>query len=59
MTFALLRAGFPNSAVAIALAIVPIVALMLAPARQSPHARADVIAAAGQPIASGNRAVAD
>jgi hypothetical protein len=31
MTFALLRAGFPNSAVAIALAVVPLVALALSP----------------------------
>ena len=68
MTFALLRAGLPNSIVAaalalvpivaIALAIVPIVALALAVTQQSPQARADVIAAAqDQPIASGNQAV--
>ena len=29
MTFTLLRAGFPNSAVAIALAVVPLIALAL------------------------------
>ena len=58
MTFALLRAGLPNSVVAIALAIVPIVAIALSPAPRSPHAPADVIAAAqSQALASGDQAV--
>jgi hypothetical protein len=47
MTFILLRAGLPNSIVAIALAALPIVALALSPAQRAPHASvqsADVVA---------------
>jgi len=59
MTFALLRAGLPNSIVAVALAIVPIVAIALSPAQRS-HAPTDVIAAAqSQAIASSDQAVSD
>jgi hypothetical protein len=63
MTFALLRAGLPNSIVAIALAVLPIVALALSPAQRAPHApvlSVDVIVAAGAgPAASGDQAVPD
>jgi hypothetical protein len=63
MTFALLRAGFPNSAVAIALAVVPFVALALTPAQRLPHAPVQgvqmIMAAAGDTIMSGDQAVAD
>jgi hypothetical protein len=63
MTFALLRAGFPNSAVAIALAIVPLVALALAPARRAPHAPVQgmqmIVVAGLQPSANGDQAVLD
>jgi hypothetical protein len=48
MTFALLRAGLPNSIVAAALALVPIVAIALAPMQRAPHSAvhaADVIVA--------------
>ena len=38
MTFALLRAGLPNSVVAAALALVPIVAIALAPTPRASHA---------------------
>jgi hypothetical protein len=58
MTFALLRAGLPNSIVAAALAIVPIVAIALAPAQRGPHAPAHgaaVIAA----HASADQAISD
>jgi hypothetical protein len=50
MTFTLLRAGLPNSIVAIALAALPIVALALSPAQRAPHApvqSADVMVVAG------------
>ena len=40
MTFALLRAGLPNSAVAIALALLPFVALALTPSQRAPQAPA-------------------
>jgi hypothetical protein len=57
MTFALLRAGLPNSAVAIALAIVPLVALALAPAARTPRAHAvQMIAVA---VVNGDQAVSD
>ncbi len=59
MTFTLLRAGRPNSAVAIVLAVLPIVALALSPAQRAPHApsqSAPMIAAAGQPVANGGQA---
>jgi hypothetical protein len=63
MTFALLRAGFPNSTVAIALAVVPFVALALTPAQRLPHAPVQgvqmIMAAAGDTIVSGDQAVAD
>ncbi len=61
MTFALLRAGLPNSIVAVALAALPIVALALSPAQRAPHApiqNAEMIAvAASHPGASGDQAV--
>jgi len=51
MTFALLRAGLPNSMVAVALAVMPIVAMTLAPPERAPHASV----AGGQMImAAGN-----
>jgi hypothetical protein len=61
MTFALLRAGLPNSMVAAALAFVPIVAMALAPVqRAAPVQGVDVIAATGsQSAASGDQAVSD
>jgi hypothetical protein len=63
MTFALLRAGFPNSAVAIALAVMPLVALVLSPAQRLPHAPVQgvqmVMVAGGDTIVSGNQAVPD
>jgi hypothetical protein len=55
MTFALLRAGLPNSIVAIALAALPIVALALSPAQRAPHAPAqsvEVIVVAGNELAT-------
>ena len=63
MTFALIRAGLPNSIVVLALAALPIVALALPPAPHrtlTPIQSADVTAlAAGQPAARGDRAVPD
>jgi hypothetical protein len=59
MTFTLLRAGFPNSAVAIALAVVPFIAL--APAHRPSHAPVQsvqmVMVAVGDTIVSGNQVV--
>ena len=53
MTFTLLRAGLPNSIVAAALAVVPIVAMALAPTQRAPHAPVQSVqtvdAAADQP----------
>ena len=43
MTFALLRAGLPNTVVAIALAMLPVVTLALSPARHAPPAPAQPI----------------
>jgi predicted cobalt transporter CbtA len=61
MTFALVRAGLPNTIVAIALAIVPLVALALSPAQHAspaPVQSAEVmVVAAAEPAASGNHAV--
>jgi hypothetical protein len=60
--FTLLRAGFPNSAVAIALAIVPLVALALAPAQPAPHVPehgTSIVAAGGHTIVSGDQAAPD
>jgi hypothetical protein len=49
MTFALLRAGLPNSAVALALGVVPLVALALSPAHRAPaHSGQIIVAAASQ-----------
>ena len=63
MTFALLRAGLPNSIVAAALALVPIVAITLAPAQRAPDAPVrgvDLIVAAGSVMGtSGEQAVAN
>jgi hypothetical protein len=60
MTFALLRAGLPNSIVAIALAALPIVALALSPAQRAPHAparSAELIVVAGdEPSPSADQA---
>jgi hypothetical protein len=48
MTFALLRAGLPNTIVAAALALVPIVALALSqPAPSAPANGADLTVASG------------
>lgn len=52
MTFTLLRAGLPNTIVAIALAMLPVVALALSPAQHAPPAPVQsvevmVVAAAG------------
>lgn len=61
MTFALLRAGLPNSIVAIALAALPIVALALSPAQRAPHAPAQsvevIVVAGSEPATSGDQAV--
>ena len=61
MTFALLRAGLPNSIVAIALAILPIVALTLSPAQRTPHAPVQsaeaIVVAASQSAMSGDQTV--
>jgi hypothetical protein len=58
MTFALVRAGLPNSIVALALAALPIVALALPPAQRAPVRSADVIVvAASQPATGGDQAV--
>jgi hypothetical protein len=61
MTFALLRAGLPNSIVAAALAVLPIVVLALSPAQPAPHAKAQsadvMIVAGGDLAASGDQAV--
>ena len=63
MTFALLRAGLPNSIVAAALALVPIVAITLAPAQRAPDAAVrgvDLIVAAGSVMGmSGAQTVAN
>ena len=61
MTFALLRAGLPNSMVVLALGVMPIVAMTLAPAERAPHASAAgaqmVMTAGSEPGASGDQAV--
>jgi hypothetical protein len=61
MTFVLLRAGLPNSMVAIALAVLPIVALALSPAQRAPHAPAQsveaIVVAGSEPAASGDQSV--
>ena len=63
MTFVLLRAGLPNSIVAAALALVPIVAIALTPAQRAPDAPAhgvDMIIAAGSTAGtSGDQAVSN
>ncbi len=62
MTFALVRAGLPNSVAVLALAMVPIVALLLAPTEQSrrhtPAAGATISAAATASLAA-ERAIFD
>jgi hypothetical protein len=61
MTFALLRAGLPNSIVAIALAALPIVALTLSPASRAPHAAVQsvevIVVAGSEPATGGDQAV--
>ena len=61
MTFALLRAGLPNSIVAVALAILPIVALALSPAQRTPRAPVQsvevIVVAESQSDMSGDQAV--
>jgi hypothetical protein len=55
MTFALLRAGLPNSIVAIALATLPIVALALSPGQRAPQAptqSGEVMVVAGAELAA-------
>jgi hypothetical protein len=63
MTFALLRAGLPNSIVAAALAALPIVALALSPPQHAPQASAQsvevIVAAGSEPATNGDRAVPD
>jgi hypothetical protein len=58
MTFTLLRAGLPNSIIAAALAVTPIVALALSPTQHTPHAavQSEMIVAAAT---NGNHAVSD
>ena len=58
MTFTLLRAGLPNTIVAAALAVMPIVALALSTPQRASHAPVETsVAVANQP--GGDRAVAD
>ena len=63
MTFVLLRAGLPNSIVAAALALVPIVAIALTPtprAADAPVRGVDMIIAAGSTAGtSGDQAVSN
>jgi hypothetical protein len=59
MTFALLRAGLPNSVVAAALAFVPLMAIALAPVQRAAPVQDAVVAAGSQSGASGDQAVAD
>ena len=60
MTFALLRAGLPNSIVAIALAVLPIVALALSPPQSALHAPAQsaelIVVAGSEPSPSADQA---
>lgn len=58
MTFALLRAGLPNTMVAAALAAMPIVALALSTPQRAAHAPVQTsVAVASQP--GGDRAIVD